>query len=177
MASLTQRMIGAATLRVATYEEVEAASDATTEAMAVVLLASAAFGIGTLGLGRFDLSQLLLGMVIALVQWIAWAFLTYLIGTRILPESQTEADVGQLLRTIGFAASPGILRVLMIVPGMAVPVLAVTQIWMLVAMVVGVRQALDYSSTARAVAVCLVGFVLSLGMAIVIGVVFAPTVS
>jgi hypothetical protein len=101
---------------------------------------------------------------------------TYYVGTRLLPQSQTRADAGQLLRTIGFAASPGLLRVIGIVPGLAVPVFVLTAFWMLAAMIVAVRQALDYSSTRRALAVCAAGWLLSLVIAMVIGLIFAPTV-
>ena len=99
------------------------------------------------------------------------------IGVHLLAEPQTRADVGELLRTIGFASTPGLLRVLGIMTPVARPVLFATAIWMLVAMVVAVRQALDYRSTARAVAVCVTGWVLAFAMAVVLGLVFTPPVS
>ena len=94
----------------------------------------------------------------ALLSWIIWAFLTYLIGTRLLPEPQTHADMGQMMRTLGFAQSPGLMRLFGGIPGIGPLVLSVVSVWMLVAMVVAVRQALDYASTWRAVGVCLVGW-------------------
>jgi len=86
-------------------------------------------------------------------------------------------DVGELLRTTGFASTPGLLRVLGIVPGVTAPVFAVTAIWMLLAMVVAVRQALDYRSTARAVGVCVLGWVLAIAIAVTLGMLFGPAVS
>ena len=79
--------------------------------------------------------------------WAAWALLTYQIGVKLMPEPETRADVGELLRTIGFSAAPGMLRIFGIVPGAAIPAFAITAVWMLVAMIVAVRQALDYKST------------------------------
>ena len=70
--------------------------------------------------------------------------------------------MGQLLRTIGFSAAPGLIRVLGIIPGLYVPVSFVASLWMLVTMVVAVRQALDYESTGRAVAVCVIGLIFNL---------------
>jgi hypothetical protein len=105
MASLTDRMMRAAKLDVDLYEEVEADREATGQAMTVVVLSSVAAGIGTSLQG--GLTGLLLGAIAALIGWAIWAYLTYWIGTRLLPESQTEADLGQLLRTIGFASSRG----------------------------------------------------------------------
>jgi hypothetical protein len=109
--------------------------------------------IATRGIGG-----IVLGTVGALVGWVVWAWLTYLIGTRLLPEPQTKADVGELLRTLGFASSPGVIRVVGIVPGLTMLSFLVAAVWMLVTMVVAVRQALDYTSTGRAVGVCVIGF-------------------
>ena len=167
MASLTERMIGAAKLDVHVYEEVEADTSATGQAMGIVLLASLAGGVGTVGLGAGGLGGVVIGAISALIGWVTWAFLTYIIGTRLLPESQTRADVGELMRTLGFAQSPGLLRILGSLPGVGLLVLSITQIWLLVAMVVAVRQALDYTSTLRAVGVCLVGWVLQIVISLV----------
>ena len=156
MASLGDRMIRAAKLDRGLYEEVEADTGATRQAMLVVVLSSVAAGIGSTG--NAGLSGLLAVALSALVVWFIWAFITYVIGTKLLPEPQTEADVGQLLRTIGFASSPGLLRILGIVPGMTGIVFIACALWMLVAMVIAVRQALDYHGTGRAIAVCLIGW-------------------
>ena len=94
-----------------------------------------------------------------------------------MPEPQTRADVGQLLRTIGFSAAPGMLRVFGIVPGASVAAFAITAIWMLMAMVVAVRQALDFTSTTRAIGVCVLGWTLAIGIAVTLGLLFGPTLS
>ncbi len=171
-----QRLIGAAALDAAIYEDVEADQSATAQAFLVVLLSSIAGGLCVRGLSGGPVNIAFFGMV-ALLAWAAWALVTYAVGALILPEPQTRVDVGELLRTIGFASAPGLLRVLGVIPPLAAPVLAVTSIWMLLAMIVAVRQALDYTSTARAVAVCVVGWVLALIVAIGLGVIFGPTVS
>ncbi len=167
MASFTERMIGAAKLDVRIYEEVEADTGATRQAMGVVLLSSLAGGIGSVGLGAGGLGGVVVGGILALLGWVTWAFLTYVIGTRLLAEPQTHADVGELMRTLGFAQAPGLLRVLGGFPGVGPLVLSIVSIWMLVAMVVAVRQALDYSSTVRAVGVCLVGWAIYVAIAFV----------
>jgi hypothetical protein len=178
MTTFPRRLLGAAVLDRRIYEEVEADGRATGQAVGVVLLASVAGGIGLLGFGVPPSSQALVsGIVAALVAWIAWASLTYLIGTKLLPEPQTQADFGQLLRTIAFASAPGLLRLLGVIPFIGLTVYAIASIWMLIAMIVAVRQALDYKSTGRAVGVCLVGWALSLVVAAIIGILFAPSVS
>ena len=176
MTTFPKRLLGAALLDRRIYEEVEADRQATGQALGAVLLTSVAGGVGFLGLGVTP-QAFVAGVIGALVGWVAWAALTYLIGTRILPEPQTRADVGELLRTIAFASAPGLLRVLAVIPRLSVSVYVITSIWMLLAMVVAVRQALDYRSTGRAVAVCALGWGLSLAIAAVIGILFPPTVS
>jgi len=157
MNGLKNRMIRAAKLDVDLYEEVEADREALGQATVVVILSSVAAGIGGFGHGGFG--QMLFGIVIALLGWYIWAYLTYFIGTKVLPEPQTKADHGELLRTIGFSSSPGIIRILAVIPGFAGTVFFIASIWMLISMVIAVRQALDYESTWRAVAVCLIGWI------------------
>ena len=162
MASFTDRMIRAAKLDVNLYEEVEADKGAMGQAMGVVIFSSVAAGIGTIG--TTGIKGLVLGTIVALVGWFIWAFLTYFIGTRLLPEPQTKADYGELLRTIGFSSSPGVLRVLGIIPMLGTILNFIIGIWMLVAMVIAVRQALDYKSTWRAVGVCLIGWIVQIAI-------------
>lgn len=160
MALFTDRMIRAAKLDVNLYEEVEADKGAIGQAMGVVILSSVAAGIGTGGTA--GMKGLVFGTIVALAGWFIWAFLTYYIGTKLLPEPQTKADYGELLRTIGFSSSPGVLRVLGIIPMLGNILNFIIGIWMLVAMVIAVRQALDYKSTWRAVGVCLIGWVVQM---------------
>jgi len=162
LASFTDRMLGAATLKVPIYEEVEADTTATGQAAGAVVLASIAGGIGSLGLVTATVGGFLLGAVASLVSWVIWAFLIYIIGTRVLPEPQTRADMGEMLRTMGFAQAPGLVRVFGVVPGLGTLLLVVVNIWMLVTMVIAVRQALDYSSTGRAVGVCVIGWLVAI---------------
>jgi hypothetical protein len=157
MASFTDRMIRASKLDAAVYEEVEADKGAMGQAMGVVILSSVAAGIGTISAA--GINGLIFGTIVALLGWYIWAFLTYFIGTRLLPEPQTRADYGELLRTIGFSSSPGVLRILAIIPMLGAILNFIVGIWMLVAMVIAVRQALDYKSTWRAVGVCIIGWI------------------
>ena len=166
MTGYTDRIIRAAKLDVNLYEEVEADKAAMGQAVGVVILSSVAAGLGSIG--DMGFVGLLTGTIGALISWFVWAYLTYFIGTKLLPEPQTKADPGELLRTIGFASSPGLIRVLGIIPGLTWFVFFVAGIWMLVAMVVAVRQALDYQSTLRAVGVCAIGWVIQVILQVLI---------
>jgi len=160
MNQLLDGMIRAAKLDVSFYEKVEADKGFFRQAMAVVVLSSIAAGIGSVG--QDGVVGIFSGTIAALSSWYIWAYLTYFIGTKFLAEPQTKADLGELLRTIGFASSPGVIRIFCIIPGAELIVNSVAGVWMLVAFVVAVRQALDYSSTVRAVAVCTIGFIVQI---------------
>ena len=154
MASWVNRMIGAARLDIATYEEVKADSKATVQAIAVVILSAAASGVGSIRAGALYFYT---AFGITLVAWVAWAFLTWLVGTKFLAEAETQADVGPLVRTTGFAASPGILSALGWIPMLGPVISTLAWLWMLAATVVAVRQALNYKHTSRAVLVSVIG--------------------
>ena len=168
MANLVDRMVRASKLDVNLYEEVEADKDSMGQAVAVVVLSSVASGVGTISV--LGLQGLIIGTVSALIGWFVWAFLVFIIGTKLLPEPQTKSDMGELLRTIGFSSSPGVLRIFGFIPLIGAIISFAAGIWMLVAMIIAVRQALDYKSTWRAIGVCAIGFVIYL---VVIAIIFS----
>ncbi len=160
--------MGAAKLDTATYEEVEADTSATRQAMSVVVLVALATGIATLGSG--GPIGFVVGIALGIVGWALWAWITYFIGTTLFKTPETEANWGQLARTLGFAQSPGVLKVFAVIPGIGPLVFAIVSIWQLVAMVIAIRQALDYTSTWRAIGVAVVGFI---AYAVLAGILFA----
>lgn len=162
MSSYGSRLIRAIKLDPDLYEEVESDRSATGLAILTVVLASLAAGLG--GQLSGSLYGLTLHTLVTLVGWYVWAFLSYFIGTRMLPQSQTRADMGELLRCTGFSAAPGMFQVLGIIPGIGTVVRLIAWVWMLAAFVLAVRQALDYTGTGRALAVCLIGWVALMAM-------------
>ena len=174
MSQLVDRMIRAAKLDVNLYEEVEADTTAIRQALLVVLIYSICAGIGA-GLvnvwnedvGHFFLS-LFLGLISALVFWLIWSLITYFIGTRLFRGPETSATYGELLRTIGFAATPGIFMIFAFVPFVGLLISFVAGVWMLVAMVIAVRQALDFT-TWRAIGTVVVGYIVYLVFYFILG--------
>ena len=135
------------------YEEVEHDKSATIQAASVVVLSSLAAGVGAIHLGA---SNFLLGPLVSLASWYFWAFLIYIVGTKLFPDKQTKSDHGELLRTIGFSSAPGLIRVFGFTPELMTVTFIGSSFWMLACMVVGVRQALDYTSLWKAFGVVLV---------------------
>jgi hypothetical protein len=156
VSSFVRRAVGAARLDAETYEEVEADVSANAQAALMVTLSAVAAGFG--GIANHGLDGVLWYTLCALVSWYLWAAVAYWIGTRLLPGAHTQADHGQLLRTLGFSSAPGLLRIVGLFPPLALFAFLLSTAWMLVAMVVAVRQALDYCTTGRAIAVCAIGF-------------------
>ena len=149
------RIIRACKLDISLYEEVEADNSATFQAALVVILSSLAAGIGAISLGSYNF---IMPAIISLISWYIWAYLIYLIGAKLFPEPSTKTDHGELLRTIGFSSAPGLIRVFGFTPELMTVVFIGSGMWMLVAMIIAVRQALDYQSTWRAVGVVVIGF-------------------
>ncbi len=173
MSTFISRIIRAARLDAQLYEEVEADKGATGQAVLTVILSSIA--AGSVNIIRAGLGGVFIGILIALIGWVIWAFLVYIIGTKLLPEPATSSDMGELLRTIGFSSSPGLIRVFGIIPGLDMLLFIASAIWMLLAMVIAVRQALDYKSTGRAVWVCIIGWAIQIVITIVLLSVFVGT--
>ncbi len=161
--SLTERMLGAAMLDADVYEEVEADRDATGQAALVVGIVAVASAIGAAGGEGAGVFMALVG---AFVSWLVWSGLTYLVGTKLFGGT---ADWGELLRTLGFAQSPGVLLVVGFVPVLGWLVVPVVWIWQLVAGVVAIRQALDFD-TGKAILTAVVAYLPILLMKIAIAV-------
>ncbi len=170
MDRLYERMIRAAKLDVNLYEEVEADKSTMSQAIVVVVISNLAVGIGRFG--DIDLFGIVVFTIMSLVGWFLWAYITYIVGTKLLPQPQTKADHGELLRTIGFSASPGVLRVMYFIPVIGPFIAVVANIWMLVAMIIAVRQALDYDSTLIEVGVCVIGWIIQVIFIIIIASIF-----
>ena len=157
----TIRMKGAALLHIDTYEEVEADHTATGQAAGVVALVAIAQAIGGAGEGGFGIFA---GVISALLGWLLWAGITYLIGAKLFGGTATW---GELLRTIGFAQTPGVLYVLGLIPVLGGIIRFGVAIWVLIAGIIAIRQALDVS-TGKAILTAVLGWlVIILPLAIV----------
>ncbi|HSC30047.1 MAG TPA: YIP1 family protein [Vicinamibacterales bacterium] len=157
MASLGERMVGAIRADVATFEEIERDPTALGQAVTVIVLAGVASLIGNIF--RNGLTMGVMFLLATLIGYAIWTVLVVVIGTKLMPEPSTKAGFQEGFRVIGFAASPGVFNVLAIIPFLGPVISFFISIWMLVVMVIAVRSVLDYTSTGRAIVVCLIGMV------------------
>ncbi len=166
---LQQRMIRAARLDPNLYEEVERDTSATGQAAIVVLIAGVAAGIAALLTGN------ILGafgaVIAALVGWVAWSFITYWVGTKFFATAQTRVTPGEMLRALGFSQSPGVLLVLTFIPILGALIGLAVAIWVLIAGVIAVRQAMDFT-TGRAIGTVAVGFLINAVLQILLRAIF-----
>ena len=160
--SIVDRMRGAAMLDVATYEEVEHDNDATGQAAVVVIIVAICTAIGAVWRGG---PSIIGGPISAILGWLLWSAITYVIGDKMLGGTATW---GELLRTIGFAQAPGVLMIFGIVPILGGFVRIVVGLWLLVTGVVAIRQALDFS-TGKAIATALLGWLSLMALAFITG--------
>jgi hypothetical protein len=163
---LTERMIRAARLDPALYEEVERDTSATGQAATVVLIVGVAYAIGTLLSGGGVWA--ILSIVSVLLGWIAWSYITYFVGTRLFATPQTRVSPGEMLRTLGFAHAPLILLVLLFIPLLGWLAAAVGGVLALIAGVIAVRQAMDFD-TGRAIGTVLVGAIVYIIIQVILG--------
>ncbi|MBT8371684.1 MAG: hypothetical protein HKO68_02080 [Desulfobacterales bacterium] len=159
MKRFLDRLFRAARLDVTLYDEVAADPKAMFQSMMAVFIYSAASAYGNFG--RAGVSGINFGMITTLFGWYVWAFSTYFIAVRLSPGAQTGGDRKSALRALGFATSPGLIRLLALIPDMGSAVFIVASLWMIVASVVAIKRALKFDSTPRAAAACIIGWIIS----------------
>jgi hypothetical protein len=170
-----KRLVGAMRMDAAIYEAIEADPGALRQAVVVVAGFGIAAGIGLAGSGSTARSAVI-ATAGALVGWLSWAAVVYHLGVRVFPEAGTRSDPAEVARTIGFSAAPGLLLVLLAVPVGRPLTFTLVSLWMLAAMVVAVRHALDFTHLSRAVGVCLAGWAIVALLAFAMGFAFGPIV-
>lgn len=154
MSSFGERVIGALQADVRIFEEIEADQQALPQALLVVGATVVATGLGALGKG------VVAGLLGSLIGWVVGAAIIYFLGVHVMPEPTTKSNLPELMRVLGFASAPGLFQVLRLIPFLGWLLAFAAAVWGLYVYVIAVRQALDYQSTGRAVAVCVIAFII-----------------
>lgn len=118
---------------------------------------TASFGI----FSRVSGTAVNINLMVTLITWYIWAFTTYYIGTHFFSEKDTPRDRKAVMRIIGFASAPGILRLFSFIPYLSGLILLLSSVWMIYAASLALKRALNYTSMARAVGVTVLSFALS----------------
>lgn len=157
MASFGDRVVGALTLKASTFQEVENDPNAMGQAVGVITLAAVSAGIGNIWWG--GITGIVSTVFISLIAYAVWAVVVWLVGTKVMPDPATKADFPETFRTLAFAAAPGLFGIITIVPILGYLIMFLIWFWQIAAMVVAVREVLDYTDTVKAVIVVVIGFV------------------
>ena len=160
MASFGERVVGAMQLNPRSFEEVEHDPTAMGQAAGVIALAAVSGAIGNIWYGGFR--GIVWSVIAALIGYVVWAAIVWLVGTKVMPDPATKADFPETFRTVGFAAAPGLLGILTIIPLLGWLLMFLIWVWQIAAMVVAVREVLDYSNTGKAIVVVIIGFIVNL---------------
>ncbi len=105
-----------------------------------------------------DVKTLIVGVIASFISWMIWSGITLLIGTRVTKGPDTESNMGEMLRVLGYAHTPTLLSFFVFIPKVGGWLGLIGGVWALVAGVVAIRQALDFS-TRRAVITVLLGWI------------------
>jgi hypothetical protein len=170
MASFGERVVGAMTLKASTFQEVEQDTTAMGQAVGVIALAAVSTAIGNVWYGGF--TGIVTGVLMSIIGYAVWALVVWLVGTRVMPDPATKADFPETFRTVAFAAAPGILGIVTIIPLLGWLLLFILWLWQIAAMVIAVREVLDYTDTVKAVIVVVIGFVVNFVVTMLIGMMF-----
>ena len=149
------RVFRAIKIDVDLYEEVEKDKSATIQAGTVVVLSSLAAGVGAMQLG---ISNILLAPIMSLLSWYVWAYVIYFVGVKLFGGPKTRSNHGELLRTIGFSSAPGLIRVFGVTPDLMTVTFIGSAFWMLVCMIVAVKETLNYKSLWKAFGVVIISW-------------------
>jgi hypothetical protein len=160
MASFGERVVGAMRLDANTFEEVERDPTAMGQAAGVIALSAVSVGLGNMYYG--GISGIVWQVIIALIGYVVWSVLVWIIGTKVMPDPETKADFAETFRVLGFAAAPGILGIVTIIPLLGWLLLFVIWLWQIAAMVIAVKAVLDYTNIGKAVIVVVIGFIVNM---------------
>jgi hypothetical protein len=194
-----QRIIGVFKLSAATFNEIENDRTATTQAALVVILVALLAGIGA-AIGAVMLNRTMPGVIEslesslgegidtsfipqmspigaffnavigAILSWLVWSALTYFVGTKLF---KGTADMGEMLRVIGFAQAPRLLSVFGFIPCIGALFSFAGWVWALAASFIGIREGLDLDN-GKTLLTIIVSFIGALAVSFLVGLLLAP---
>jgi hypothetical protein len=169
MASFQDRVIGALKLQASTFEEVEHDATSMNQAAIVVVAAAVSSALSLIFYPLISMTAVIFNMVFAIIGWVVGAFLIWIIGTKVIPGKNTQADIVQVMRPVGFAQAPGLFAILAMIPILGVLVRLAIVVWTIVATVIAVRCALDYDDNVKPAIVCILAWVAAFVVAMILG--------
>ena len=172
---LADRMFRAAMLDPLVFDEIKEDRNATTQAVQVVIIIAVIGVISSLvqtlnstvesAVQSDAITTIATSAATAVVGWLLWAFLAYLLGTAVFGGTGSYVE---MLRAIGFAQSPSVISILS-VPLVFVPVAGAVlggllglaaAVWVLIVDVIATRQTLGISTGKATIITVIVSIVM-----------------
>tara|TARA_Y100000590_G_C15223851_1_gene827315 strand:- start:41 stop:577 length:537 start_codon:yes stop_codon:yes gene_type:complete len=113
---------------------------------------------GAMALGTFYKSNVFLSGITSLMSWFVWAILIYVVGVKLFPEEDTSTSFKKILVTVGLAHAAGLFRFFVFLPSLVVPIVFFTQFWIFAALIVGIKEVLNFKSNFKSAGVILIVF-------------------
>ena len=102
----------------------------------------------------------------AILTWFIWAILIYVLGVKIFPDKQTNVSCKKVLTPVGFAHAPGLLRFFAVTPELMIPIIFITQFWIFAALIISIRQILNFKSNLKSFGIIFLSFLIIVFMSI-----------
>ena len=96
----------------------------------------------------------------AIVTWVLWSVLVFVIGVKIFPDKQTKAPFKKVLTAVGFAHAPGLLRFFAVTPDLMIPIILLTQFWIFAALIISTKQILNLKSNFKSFGIVFLSFLI-----------------
>ena len=111
---------------------------------------------GAIALSTLYKTNIIFSGVTALLSWMVWGILIYVIGIKLFPDPSTNTSFKKILITVGFAHAPGLFRFFVFMPSLVVPIVFLTQFWIFAALIIGVRETLNFKSNFKSAGVVII---------------------
>ena len=115
---------------------------------------------GAIALSTLYKTNIIFSGVTALLSWLVWGVLIYVIGIKLFPDQSTNTNFRKIMITVGLAHAPGLFRFLVFVPSLVVPIVFLTQFWIFASLIIGIRETLNFKSNFKSAGVIIIAFLI-----------------
>ena len=96
----------------------------------------------------------------AILTWLVWAIFIYVIGVKIFPEKESKVPFKQVLRAVGYAHAPGLIRFFAVTPDLILPIIFLTQFWIFASLIISTKQILNLKSNLKSFGIIFLSFLI-----------------
>jgi hypothetical protein len=121
---------------------------------------------GAVAANTFVKTSIGLSGLTAILTWLIWATLIYVIGVKLFPDKKLKVSFKKILIGIGYAHSPGLLRFFAVQPEFVIPIIFLTQFWIFGSMIICTKHILNLKSNLKSFGIIFLSFLLIIFLSI-----------